>query len=212
MAQTIQIANATYPDVPSILCNKSGGGTAIFADPSGTTATASDVAQGKLFLSAAGVLTTGTASGGGGDSPWTRRASYKRYNLSWTGTTATTWLTVSTSSAVYTKDCIVWVHIRDDAGPRNGYFYGTDSFIVNYRAGNNTTTMFQSASVYTLRYNNDAYTGYVGQYGAYAYSLDSGGGLTLRKRYNSSYSLTIDGYYNIDVYTLALPDGLTLFG
>lgn len=210
MAQNVTIAGAAFSAVPAIEVPKTGGGIATFADPSGTTATASDVAQGKLFLSAAGVLTTGTASGGGGSS-WTLRASYERYNLSWTGTTATTWLTVSTSSEVYTKNNIVWVHIRDDAGPRNGYFYGTDSFIVNYRAGNDTTTTFQSASVYTLRYNNDAYTGYVGQYGAYGYSLDSGGGLTLRKRYNSTYSLTIDGYYNIDVYTLALPDGLFLF-
>lgn len=68
MAQTITIANATYPDVPSIVCNKQGGGTAVFADPSGTTAAASDVAQGKLFLNASGVLTQGTASGGGGAS------------------------------------------------------------------------------------------------------------------------------------------------
>lgn len=66
MAQTIQIANATYPDVPSIVCNKQGGGTAIYADPSGTTAVAADVAQGKWFLTDQGVLTQGTASGGGG--------------------------------------------------------------------------------------------------------------------------------------------------
>lgn len=66
MAQTIQIANATYPDVPSIVCNKSGGGTAIFADPSGITSIASDVASGKIFMQADGTLGTGTASGGGG--------------------------------------------------------------------------------------------------------------------------------------------------
>lgn len=66
MAQSIQIAGASYPDVPSIVVPKVGSGTAIFADPSGTTATASDVAQGKYFLTDQGVLTQGTASGGGG--------------------------------------------------------------------------------------------------------------------------------------------------
>ena len=66
MAQNITIAGATYSAVPSIECPKQGGGTAIFADPSGTTATASDVASGKYFLDSSGTLTAGTASGGGG--------------------------------------------------------------------------------------------------------------------------------------------------
>lgn len=39
-----------------------------YADVSGVTAVAGDVAQGKYFVTSAGVLTEGTASGGGGGS------------------------------------------------------------------------------------------------------------------------------------------------
>ena len=66
MAQNVTIAGVTFPDVPSVEIAKSGGGSALFVDPSPTTATAADVASGKSFFNAAGTLTAGTASGGGG--------------------------------------------------------------------------------------------------------------------------------------------------
>lgn len=66
MAQTISLWGATYSNVPSVLLPKSGGGTASFVDVTGTTATASDVASGKIFYAADGTQTTGTNSGGGG--------------------------------------------------------------------------------------------------------------------------------------------------
>lgn len=69
MAQNVTIAGNQYPDVPSVLIPKTGGGgNAIFADPSVVTAVAADVASGKYFLDSSGVLTQGTASGGGGAS------------------------------------------------------------------------------------------------------------------------------------------------
>jgi len=64
--QSVTIAGASYSDVPGVTLNKTGGGTAYFADVSDTTATASDVASGKYFYTAAGVKTAGTASGGSG--------------------------------------------------------------------------------------------------------------------------------------------------
>lgn len=64
MAQNITLLGASYSDVPAVELPKTGGGIATFADPSGTTATASDVAQGKLFLNSSGILTMGMASGG----------------------------------------------------------------------------------------------------------------------------------------------------
>lgn len=68
MAQNVTVAGASYSDVPAVELPKTGGGTAKFTDVSPTTAAAADVASGKTFFDAAGVLTTGTGSGGGGSS------------------------------------------------------------------------------------------------------------------------------------------------
>lgn len=65
MAQNITLMGASYSAVPAVTLPKTGGGTARFDDASVTTATASDVASGKVFLAADGTITTGTSSGGG---------------------------------------------------------------------------------------------------------------------------------------------------
>lgn len=66
MAQNVTIAGASYSDVPAIQVPATGGGTASFFDVTDTTATASDVVQGKYFLTSQGVYTEGTAVIGGG--------------------------------------------------------------------------------------------------------------------------------------------------
>lgn len=65
MAQNITLLGASYADVPAVLLPKTGGGTAKFIDVTDTTATAADVASGKVFFAADGTQTTGSASGGG---------------------------------------------------------------------------------------------------------------------------------------------------
>ena len=67
MAQNVTVAGASYSDVPSVTLPKTGGGTASFTDVTATTAAAGDVASGKYFFSASGVLTLGTNQGGGVD-------------------------------------------------------------------------------------------------------------------------------------------------
>lgn len=47
MAQNITIAGASYPDVPSILVPKTGGGSVSFVDTTDADATASDILTGK---------------------------------------------------------------------------------------------------------------------------------------------------------------------
>ena len=64
MAQNVTIMGASYSNVPAVTLPKTGGGTARFDDATVTTATASDVANGKVFLASDGTITTGTASGG----------------------------------------------------------------------------------------------------------------------------------------------------
>lgn len=66
MAQNITLLGASYSDVPAVTLPKTGGGTATFTDVTDTTATASDVIQGKYFYDANGVRTAGTGSGGSG--------------------------------------------------------------------------------------------------------------------------------------------------
>lgn len=65
MAQNISLWGASYTSVPAVTLPKTGGGTAEFVDVTDTTASASDVASGKYFYTAAGTRTQGTASGGG---------------------------------------------------------------------------------------------------------------------------------------------------
>lgn len=73
MAKNVTLWGASYSGVPSLVVPQTGGGSAQFYDVSNTTATASDVASGKYFYTAAGVRTAGTGSGGGGGggNPWT---------------------------------------------------------------------------------------------------------------------------------------------
>ena len=66
MAQNITLLGANYSAVPGVQLPKTGGGTALFTDVSPTTATAADVASGKIFFDASGAQKTGTNSGGGG--------------------------------------------------------------------------------------------------------------------------------------------------
>jgi len=61
MAQTIKLLNAVYSDVPAVQLPTDSGGTATFTDVTDTTATASNVARGKVFYASDGTLTSGLA-------------------------------------------------------------------------------------------------------------------------------------------------------
>lgn len=212
MAQNITLLGASYTDVPAVLLPKTGGGTALFADPSVTDAVASDVASGKKFLLADGSIGTGTASGGGGSS-WELIKSTTLENVSTTSTSNATAGTISLGSGAFTKDDIILVHVRDTAGKRAGYFYGSDAIFVNANKANGSTSTFTAPGVTTIRYSTSSqFAAYTGAYGVWGYSITSDGTLTVRKRYNSNYSLTVNGNYLVQVYKLTPPSGMVLFG
>lgn len=62
MSQTISMWGATYYQVPYVYLPKNGGGTAKFTDASITTASAADVASGKVFVQSDGSEGTGSLS------------------------------------------------------------------------------------------------------------------------------------------------------
>lgn len=209
MAQNITLMGASYSDVPSVLLPKTGGGTAQFDDTTiaSNGAAASDIASGKLAY-VNGSLITGTASGGGGSS-WTKIGNTTELTVNTTSTSAASAGTIALGSAYYTKDKIIYVRIRDKSGKRNGYFYGSDTYFMNYWKANGATTTLSVCAQCCYRYNNSALAATAGAYGVYGYSINSSGTLTIRRRYNSTNTLTINSTYTIDVYELTPP--LTLF-
>lgn len=161
-------------------------------------------------------VTVNVSSGGG--SSWTKIAETS-YQVSTTSTSAATVATWETGhSELWTSDKIVYVRIRDTAGKRAGYFYGTDTWFMNTHPANNSTSTSattgnimaiwacSSSGTYTNRYGYES-TGY----GVYADTFYNDGRIRIRKRYNSNYSRTIDGTYKVEVYLLDPPTGAPIF-
>ena len=202
----ISLLGATYSGVKGVTLPKSGGGTATFPWVEGSE---TKTANGTYDVTNLAQLIVNVS--GGGSSPWHRLVNAQENTVSTTSTSAASAFTIALGSSAFTKDQIIWVHIRDKSGARNGYFFGSDAFFINYNKASSSTSTFSVPAVLCIRYNNSAYAGTAGQYGVYGYSINSSGTLTVRRRYNSSYSLTINGTYVTNVYALDLPDSLKLF-
>ena len=215
--KNISFMGAVYSDVPAVILPDAGGGTARFDDASITTATASDVASGKIFLANDGTITTGTSSGGGGASSWTKVCE-KSYQISTTSTSTTTQETWATGhSEIWQSDKWIYVEVKDTAGKRPGYFYATGQFFLPAAPFEGSTSTSANAVARTRlcytsnskfnQYNSASTTGY----GVYVDTMYSDGRLRVQKRYNSTYSLTIDGTYKVEVYLLDPAGGVSIF-
>lgn len=211
MAQNITLLGGQYPEVPAILLPKTGGGTAQFDDTTilQNAAAAADITNGKkAFVN--GALITGTNSGGGG-SNWTLIGS-KELSISSTSTSNANKGDLTVGSDAFTKDKIIWVRIRDKAGARAGYMYGTDTIFLNANKQNGSSSTYSTKMTTVIRYSTSSqWACYVGNYGVYAYSISSAGKILIYARYNSTNTLTINGTYLIEVYELTLPNGKTIF-
>lgn len=149
-------------------------------------------------------------------SSWTKvaEASYQASTTSTSSSTVDTWATGH--SEIWTSDKIVYVRIRDTAGKRTGYSYGTDNYFANQYPKKGTTANSVSAG---CRYNiyvnsNGNYdmvaTSGVSGYGVYADTLYPDGGIRIRNRYNNSYG-AINGTYKVEVYLLDPAGGVPIF-
>lgn len=152
-----------------------------------------------------------------GSSAWTKVAetSYQVSTTSASAATVDTWATGH--SELWTSDKIVYVRVRDTAGKRTGYFYGSDTFFINHGMANRT-----SASSYANGVRQIFYVNTDGEYGTYATNGTSGygvypdtfysdGRIRIRRRYNVNYSLTINSTYKVEVYLLDPPTGAPIF-
>lgn len=132
----------------------------------------------------------------------------QEYTASATSTSSSSVGTITLGSNYFTSDKIIYVKIRDKAGSRNGYFVGTDTYFFNFYAANNSTTILESKATFVHRKSSaGSFNTYVPVssnegYGIYPASLNSSGVLTIKKRYNSTYTLTVNGTYVVEVYTL----------
>lgn len=191
--------------------NKVVFGEETLIDLTDTTATEQDVINGKSFYGKDGIKTLGTASG----------TSYKKLgetdiSVNTTSTTNTNVGSINCGSEAYTKNKILYVRIRDKAGRRNGYCYGSDNYFINLNAGLDYTDTYSNASRFIHKTTSDGkYAIYMSAsascYGVYAYSISSQGVLTIYTRYNANNTLTINGTYHVEVYTLDFPDGVSPF-
>ena len=148
---------------------------------------------------------------GGGESSWTKLGETD-LTVSTTSTSAASAGTIACGSEAFTKDKIIYVRIRDNAGARPGYFLGSDSFFININKANNSTAALSLAGRLIHRYSTSSqYAVTSGTYGIYGYSISNAGVVNIYRRYNSTYSLTIDGTYHVEVYSLDYPDGVSPF-
>lgn len=179
--------------------------------------TADTVAANNLIApntahGADGQAVVGTASGG--SSAWTKVCE-KSYQISnFTSTTATTqeeWATGH--NEIWTDSKWVYVRVRDTAGKRSGYFYGSDQLFYIHSL---TATSDSTGIRYYIRYNSSntiektANSGTTG-YGVYVDMIYPDGTIRVRKRYNSSSSRTINGTYKVEVYLLDPAGGVPIF-
>ena len=141
----------------------------------------------------------------------------------WTllGETELTVSTTSTSAAsagtitlpeAWTEAKIIYVRIRGKSGKRAGYFYGHDTYFTNLNIANGSTSALSTAARMIYAYTSDGnWYEYSSSYGVYAYSISSAGVVTIRRRYNSTYSLTINDTFTVEVWALDFPDGKSPF-
>lgn len=210
MAQNITLWGASYSSVPSVTLPKTGGGTASFTDVTDTTATASDVATGKYFYTAAGVRTQGTNSGGGGGGGLTLLNTTSLGTLSTTSTSAAD-TGKSLSVTGYGDYDLLIVDVSVDT-PVNNRHTSTVSMILV--TGTSSVSTKNTYTVVSNKWNSklgSTGTGSTRQsttaYGIYANSATVSSGtmtIPLYYRQNSNSTGTLNGTYTARVYGVKL--------
>ena len=131
------------------------------------------------------------------------------FTVNTTSTTGTSVGTIACGSGAFTSSAIIYVKVRmktvNDVGA--GYFVGSDTYFINSNAKNGSTSnQITAARIITRVGSSGQYNVYVGAtttgYGVYGYSVASDGTVDIYSRYSSSYSLLVNGTYDVQVYKL----------
>lgn len=204
-------AQLTFPNefVAAINAISGGGGSTLVTKTiteNGTYTATDDGANGYSEVTV-NVPTSGSSA-------W-KKVAETSYQVSTTSTSATTVDTWATGhNEIWTSDKWVYVRIRDTAGKRAGYFYGSDNYFYNANAASvsSTTSGFRMYTPYSTsnKFLPSTATGTNG-YGVWADTLYLDGRVRIRRRYSGTNSQTIDGTYKVEVYLLNTPDGVPIF-
>ena len=223
------VSNHAVSVTPSVT-NSAGyisGGT-----KSGTavSVSASELVSGTLSITENGTadvtnyasVDVNVSSGGGGG--YTLLYSGTLGAISTSSTTAEVVTTIDLGSSAWTHEKILYISIWRTTGrystpqkpsSSDTGFLGTETFWLGgeeaYQYGQDPKSSATFFTTQIVKYGN-GYSVSSGQYGVYPSQLTDAGVLTISKRYNSSYSSTVTGSYDIAVYLVDYPHGDPWFG
>lgn len=116
--------------------------------------------------------------------------------------------TIAAGSDAWTSDKILYVKIRDTAGKRNGYFYGTDAFFVNPNPINESSANFTGARFNFSVDSDGKYQGFAGSttthHGIGPTYVASTGDIPITARASSNSGI-IGGTYKVEVFLISTP-------
>ena len=213
MSQAISVWGANYSNVPAILLPKTDGGTARFDDASVTTATASDVAQGKVFLTSNGTVTTGTGGGGTDRLVLLQTTAIGALQTSSTSAADTGKTVTLAQSTGWENYDLLLVDISVDT-TTNGRHTSTVTPVIltgtsnvstknTYTVGSNKwNSKLGSTGTASTRQSTTAYGVYINAASVSSNTLT----LTVYYRYNNNSTGTLNGTYTARVYGVKLYD------
>ena len=136
----------------------------------------------------------------------------KTVDVSTTNTSATTVATFALPET-WTYQKMIYVKVCRTEVPEAGNFYGHDTFFAlsGVYNGSETAQTTANRALYKVNANKKWGATFGVAYGVYGASIDPDGTVTVSARYSSTYTGTVSGTFDIEVYTLDWPDNETPF-
>ena len=209
------VSNHSVTVTPSVT-NTAGyiqGGT---KTGTGVSVTASELVSGNKSITENGTNidvtdyeTVSVNVSGGGGSSYTPVVS-QEFTVSTTSTSAQNIGTIQAGSSAYTSDKILYIRVRDKAGPRDDHYLGGDFFLENCYPVNGSSNQNSSFAGQSFFVNENGKLGFTASssYGVIPNVLKSDGQISMRTRYNSVNTHVIDGTFKVDVYLLDFVDNV----